>query len=77
MEDRRHGQLLLSNWGDQGWLKKCGKNLRIGCSKVFMTKKCKHCNCDCHCSLKEHGDMYGVCSCLRCEHDMEECEACQ
>ena len=42
-----------------------------------MTNKCKHCNCDCHCSLKEHGDMYGVCSCLRCEHDMEECEACQ
>ena len=37
--------------------------------------KCKNCNCDCHCSVKEHGDMYGVCSCMNCEH--EECEACQ
>ena len=39
--------------------------------------KCKHCNCNCHCNVKEHGDMYGLCSCLTCEHDMEECEACQ
>ena len=37
--------------------------------------KCKNCNCDCHCSLKEHGDMYGVCNCMNCEH--EECEVCQ
>ena len=37
--------------------------------------KCKNCNCECHCSVKEHGDMYGVCNCMNCEH--EECEACQ
>ena len=40
-----------------------------------MTNKCKDCNCDCHCSVMEHSDLYGVCSCTRCEH--EECEACQ
>ena len=39
--------------------------------------KCKHCNCNCHCNVKEHGDMYGLCSCLTCEHEIEECEACQ
>ena len=39
--------------------------------------KCKHCNCNCHCNLKEHGDMYGLCTCLSCEHETEECEACQ
>ena len=39
--------------------------------------KCKHCNCECHCNVKEHGDMYGLCSCLTCEHEIEECEACQ
>ena len=42
-----------------------------------MTNKCKDCNCDCHCSVMEHSDLYGVCSCTRCEHDMEECEVCQ
>ena len=42
-----------------------------------MEKKCKHCNCKCHCNVKEHGDMYGLCSCLTCEHETEECEACQ
>ena len=40
-----------------------------------MANKCKNCNCDCHCSLKEHGDMYGLCNCMNCEH--EECETCQ
>ena len=39
--------------------------------------RCKHCNCNCHCNVKEHGDMYGLCSCLTCEHEIEECEACQ
>ena len=39
--------------------------------------RCKHCNCNCHCNVKEHGDMYGLCSCLTCEHKIEECEACQ
>ena len=34
-------------------------------------------NCNCHCSLKEHGDMYGVCNCMNCEHELEECEVCQ
>ena len=28
--------------------------------------KCKNCNCICHCSLKEHSDMYGVCACTAC-----------
>ena len=28
--------------------------------------KCKNCNCICHCSLKEHSDPYGVCSCTAC-----------
>ena len=37
--------------------------------------KCKNCNCKCHCSVKEHGDMYGACTCMNCEH--EECEVCQ
>ena len=46
--------------------------------------KCKNCNCICHCSLKEHSDMYGVCSCNACACSSEtivdntkECEACQ
>ena len=46
--------------------------------------KCKNCNCICHCSLKEHSDMYGVCSCIVCAcsgetvvDDTNECEACQ
>ena len=38
--------------------------------------KCKNCNCECHCSLKEHGDMYGVCNCMNCDCK-EECETCQ
>ena len=28
--------------------------------------KCENCNCGCHCSLQEHSDMYGVCSCTVC-----------
>ena len=28
--------------------------------------KCKNCGCNCHCSLEEHSDMYGVCSCSAC-----------
>jgi len=28
--------------------------------------KCNNCNCICHCGLKEHSDMYGVCSCTAC-----------
>ena len=46
--------------------------------------KCKNCKCICHCSLKEHSDMYGVCSCTACTCSSEtivdntkECEACQ
>ena len=51
--------------------------------------KCKNCNCVCHCSLKEHSDMYGVCSCTACAcsdetvvnetivNDTDECESCQ
>ena len=46
--------------------------------------KCKNCGCNCHCSLKEHSDMYGVCSCQACacdkgvvQDDTGECETCQ
>ena len=46
--------------------------------------KCKNCGCICHCSLQEHSDMYGVCSCQACacdkevvQDDTEECETCQ
>ena len=46
--------------------------------------KCEKCNCDCHCSLQEHSDMYGVCACENCTCDKSvvvdsknECEACQ
>jgi len=28
--------------------------------------RCKNCNCICHCSIKEHSDPYGVCSCTAC-----------
>jgi len=43
-----------------------------------------NCSCDCHCSLQEHSDMYGVCSCSACScdkglvlDDTKECETCQ
>ena len=46
--------------------------------------KCKKCNCDCHCSLQEHSDLYGICACEKCNCDKSvvvdsknECEACQ
>ena len=48
-----------------------------------MADKCKNCFCDCHCSLKEHSDMDGVCACLQCMCKSvaplsdEECESCQ
>ena len=46
--------------------------------------KCNNCGCNCHCSLEEHSDMYGVCSCQACacdkgvvQDDTGECETCQ
>ncbi len=48
--------------------------------------KCKDCKCDCHCSVQEHGDSYGVCTCINCRckepegmviDDTNECEAGQ
>jgi len=49
-----------------------------------MPNKCKSCYCDCHCSLKEHSDMNGVCPCQSCSckpsaaiANNDECEACQ
>ena len=51
---------------------------------VQQDNKCKNCNCICHCSLEEHSDMYGVCSCTACAcsgetvvDDTNECETCQ
>ena len=37
---------------------------------------CKNCNCICHCNVKEHSDLYGVCACTNCDC-IEVCEACQ
>ena len=62
-----------------------GRGIRGGIKKmVQQDNKCKNCNCICHCSLKEHSDMYGVCSCIVCAcsgetavDDTNECEACQ
>ena len=31
-----------------------------------MTKKCKNCECNCHCAGL-HGDEYGLCTCENCE----------
>ena len=48
--------------------------------------RCKNCKCICHCGIKEHSDMYGVCNCTACAcggesdtvvDDTKECEACQ
>jgi len=48
--------------------------------------KCKDCNCDCHCTKKEHGDIYGACPCKNCDckkpesvvvDETNECESCQ
>ena len=38
--------------------------------------KCKNCSCDCHCNVKEHSDLYGICICNDCDC-REECEVCQ
>ena len=62
-----------------------GRGIRGGIRKmVQQDNKCKNCNCICHCSLKEHSDMYGVCSCTACScsgetvvDDTNECETCQ
>ena len=62
-----------------------GRGIRGGIGKmVQQDNKCKNCNCICHCSLEEHSDMYGVCSCTACAcsgetvvDDTNECEACQ
>ena len=55
-----------------------------------MTKKCKNCNCGCHCDGKLHADIYGVCTCENCKcrevkdepkgliiDETGECESCQ
>ena len=50
---------------------------------------CKNCNCICHCGIKEHSDLYGVCCCKNCSCGEEkekkevivdntnDCESCQ
>ena len=61
------------------------KSLYISTEYIKMKiNKCKKCNCDCHCSLQEHSDLYGVCYCTDCACDKSvvvdsanECEACQ
>ena len=55
-----------------------------------MTKRCKNCNCECHCDGDLHADVYGVCTCETCKwrevkdeaeglvvDETEECESCQ
>ena len=62
-----------------------GRGIKGGIRKMVQRdNKCKNCNCICHCSLKEHSDMYGVCSCTACAcsgetvvDDTNECETCQ
>ena len=59
--------------------------IRSGIKKMVQQEnKCKNCNCICHCSLEEHSDMYGVCSCTACAcsheivvDDTNECDTCQ
>jgi len=29
--------------------------------------KCKDCNCDCHCNVKDHPNSKGVCPCEDCK----------
>ena len=31
-----------------------------------MTKKCEHCNHECHCEEQLHADEYGLCTCEDC-----------
>ena len=59
--------------------------------RKMMTKKCKKCNCDCHCDGDLHSDVYGVCTCENCKcievkskepeglviSDEDECLSCQ
>ena len=46
------------------------KSLSISIEYIKMKiNKCKNCNCNFHCSLQEHSDFYGVCSCLDCKCD--------
>jgi len=43
---------------------------------------CKKCDCNCHCTTKEHSDVYGECPCKDCKcqnpkNEGEECLSCQ
>jgi hypothetical protein len=48
-------------------------------------KKCGDCSCNCHCNVKGHSDLYGVCPCEDCQcnkeevivDDTDECLSCQ
>ena len=55
-----------------------------------MTKRCKNCNCKCHCDGDLLADVYGVCTCENCKcrevkdeseglviDETGECESCQ
>ena len=47
--------------------------------------KCTDCSCNCHCNVKGHSDLYGVCPCENCKcnkkevvvNDADECLSCQ
>jgi len=32
---------------------------------------CKNCNCHCHCNKQGHEDVYGPCTCNKCECNSE------
>ena len=60
------------------------KIYRLVVQEIFMANKCKSCFCDCHCNVKEHSDMDGVCLMLSCSCqpsaatlNNDECESCQ
>ena len=75
MENWGLGQVLLRDWGEEGWLKKYGAssaghgiNLLSGYQVDYLKEKmndrfCKKCNHLCHCIEADHSD----CKCENCE----------
>jgi len=66
------------------------RTIRTLYEKKEKMRRCKNCNCDCHCDGDLHTDVYGVCTCDNCKcrevkdkseglvvDDTDECESCQ